>query len=67
MRRRLAICFLVVLTTLPGAAACGGGEGQVVDEAVEERVEILEERVDELEVLVGSELAEEPQQEQTQP
>ncbi len=67
MKRRSAALFIAALVSIFGAAACGGGEGQVVDEAVEQQVEILEERVDALEVRVAEELAEEPQPEQTQP
>ncbi len=58
--------FAVTLVAVFGTTACAGGEGQGEVEALEGRVATLEEQVDELQVLVGAELAEEPQQEQTQ-
>lgn len=66
MTRRIAVCFAVALVAVFGTTACAGGEGQEEVEALEGRVAVLEEQVDELQILVGAELAEEPQQEQTQ-
>ncbi len=65
MRKRLAVCLVVFFGSVFGAAACAGGEGQEV-EILEERVEELEEEVAELQLLMGLELEEEPQQEKTQ-
>ena len=65
MRKRVAVCLLVVFGSVFTLAGCAGGQGQEV-EILEERVEELEEVVVALQVLMGLELEEEPQQEQTQ-
>ncbi len=66
MRRRLAACFVALLAIF-GTTACAGGGNEQEIEALEERVEFLEEELAEIQLLLGTELAEEPQQEQTQP
>ncbi len=66
MRKRVAVCLVVFFGSVFGLAGCAGGQGQEV-EILEERVEELEEDVWELQGLMGLELEEEPQQEQTQP
>jgi hypothetical protein len=65
MRKRAPVCLVVFFGLLFGLAACAG-EGQVV-EILEERVEELEEEVAELQLFVGLEVKEEPQHEQAQP
>ncbi len=68
MRRRIAVCSVVVVLAVFGTAACAGEEGQQEEvEILEERVELLEDQVQDLQVLIGAELEEEPSQEQTQP
>ncbi len=66
MRKIVTVCLVVFFASVFGAAGCAGGEGQEV-EILEERVEELEEEVAELYLFVGLELEEEPQHEQTQP
>ncbi len=65
MRKRIAVCFVVAFASIIGAAACGGGEQQERIDQLENQVEILEERVEQIQVLLGTELAEEPTNEQT--
>ncbi len=67
MRKRVAVCLVVFFGSVFGLAACAGGEGQQEVEILEARVAELEEDVGELQALMGLELEEEPQQEQTQP
>ncbi len=66
MRKRIAVCFVVAFASMFGAAACGGGgQQQERIDQLELEVEVLEERVKEIELLLGLELAEEPTNEQT--
>jgi hypothetical protein len=67
LRRTIAICSVVFFLAVFGTAACAGGETQEEIEILDERVDLLEDRVEELRELVGAELEEEPLQEQTQP
>ncbi len=61
MRKRVAVCLVVVFGAVFGLAACAGGEGQQQEvEVLEERVEELQEDVAELQWLMGLELEEEP-------
>ena len=66
MRKRISVCLVVAFASMFGAAACGGG-GQQQEEIdqLELEVEILEERLEEVERLLGNELAEEPTNDQT--
>lgn len=48
-----------------GATACGGGQQQERIDRLEDQVDLLEERVEEIQLLLGAELAEEPTNEQT--
>ncbi len=67
LRRRIAVCSIVVVfLAVFGTAACAGGETQEEIEVLEERVELLEDEVQDLQLLVGAEVEEEPPQEQTQ-
>ena len=65
MRKRIAVCFVVVFASMFGATACGGGQQQERVDRLEDQVDLLEERVEEIQVLLGMELAEEPANEQT--
>ena len=66
MRKRISVCFVVAFASMFGAAACGGGgEQEERIDQLEFEVEILEERVEEIELLLGIELEEEPTNEQT--
>ncbi len=66
MRKRIAVCFVVAFASMFGAAARGGGgQQQERIDQLELEVEVLEERVEEIELLLGLELAEEPTNEQT--
>ncbi len=70
MRKLVAACFIIAFASVFGVACGGGGAGQQQDERIdllEEQVEELREEVEEIEVLLGEELEEEPKQEQTQP
>ncbi len=68
MRRTIAVCSIaVVFLAVFGTAACAGGETQAEIEVLEERVELLEDEVQDLYILIGEEVEEEPPQEQTQP
>ncbi len=58
--------MVVFFGSVFGLAGCAGGQQQEV-EILEDRVDELEEEVLELQGLMGLELEEEPQQEQTQP
>ncbi len=66
MRKRISVCFVVAFASMFGAAACGGGgvQEERIDQ-LEFEVEVLEERVEEMELLLGMELEEEPTNEQT--
>ena len=66
MRKRIAVCFVVAFASMFGAAACGGGgQQQEQIDQLEFEVDLLEERLEEVELLLGIELAEEPTNEQT--
>ena len=67
MSRSIAVCSVVVFLAVFGTAACAGGETQEEIEVLEERVELLENEVEDLYILVAAEAEEEPPQEQTQP
>ncbi len=68
MRRTIAVCSVVVFLAVFGTAACAGGEGQQEEvEILDERVDLLEDQVEELRELVGEEVVDEQLQEQTQP
>ncbi len=65
MRKRVAVCLVVFFGSVFGLAGCAGGEQQEV-EILEDRVEELEEDVLELQGFMWLETEEEPQQEKTQ-
>ncbi len=66
MRKRIAVCFVVAFASMLGAAACGGGgEQEERIDQLELELEILEERVEEIQLLLGMELEEEPINERT--
>jgi hypothetical protein len=66
MRRKIAVLFVAVLASVFGSA-CGGGAEQQELEILEERVDELEEAVENLKVMVGTQWAEEQKQEKAQP
>ncbi len=67
MRKRVAVCLLVVFAAVFGSAACAGGEGQDV-EILEQRMQALEQEVAQLRQLVeGGPPQEQPQPQKTQP
>ena len=67
MRKKVAVCLVVFFGSVFGLASCAGGEGQQQEvEILEERVQELEEDVEVMQLFLGLELEEEPQQEKTQ-
>ncbi len=61
MRKRIAVCLVVFFSSVFGLAGCAGGQGQQQEvEILEERVEELEEDVWELQGEMELELEEEP-------
>lgn len=66
MRIKIAFLFVAVFASVFGAA-CGGGAEQQELEILEERVDELEEAVENLKVMVGTQWAEEQKQEKAQP
>ncbi len=66
MRRKIVMLFVAAFALVFGAAACGGGAEQQNLEVLEERVAELEEDVANLNVVVGTEEVEERVAEQKQ-